>query len=75
MQKNLAHTLFPLGDFTKQEVRQMAFDRGYAKLSKKAESQEICFVPNDDYRTFSTKRPILIKNVVSAILSMSRGSR
>lgn len=51
-QENLAHTLFPLGDFTKQEVRQMAFDRGYEKLSKKAESQEICFVPNDDYRTF-----------------------
>lgn len=51
-QENLAHTIFPLGGYTKQKVRQMAFDRGYEKLSKKAESQEICFVPNDDYRTF-----------------------
>lgn len=51
-QQNLAHTIFPLGNLTKQEVRQIAFEKGFEKLSKKAESQEICFVPNDDYRTF-----------------------
>ena len=50
--ENLARTLFPLGGFTKQQVRQMAADRGYTKLSQKRESQEICFVPDNDYRNF-----------------------
>lgn len=49
---NLSRTIFPLGEFTKQQVRQMAADRGYVKLSKKRESQEICFVPDNDYRNF-----------------------
>lgn len=48
----LARTIFPLGQYTKLGVRQMAKDRGYEKLSTKTESQEICFVPNDDYREF-----------------------
>ncbi len=48
----LARTLFPLGNLTKQQVRQMAADKGFVRLSQKKESQEICFVPNDDYRTF-----------------------
>lgn len=51
-QENLAHTLFPLGELTKPQVRQIAFDRGYEKLSKKGESQEICFIPDNDYRAF-----------------------
>ena len=34
----------------------MAFDRGYEKLSKKAESYEICFVPDNDYRGFLKRR-------------------
>jgi tRNA-uridine 2-sulfurtransferase len=37
---------------TKLEVRKIAFDRGYEKLSKKRESQEICFIPDNDYRRF-----------------------
>lgn len=48
----LSRTLFPLGQYTKQEVRAMAKQRGYEKLSTKTESQEICFIPNDDYRDF-----------------------
>lgn len=51
-EENLRRTLFPLGGYTKAEVRQMAFDRGFERLSKKVESQDICFVPNGDYRTF-----------------------
>lgn len=51
-QENLARTLFPLGELTKPEVRKIAFDHGYEKLSKKGESQEICFIPDNDYRTF-----------------------
>lgn len=51
-QDNLARTLFPLGNFTKPAVRQIALDHGYEKLSKKSESQEICFIPDNDYRAF-----------------------
>lgn len=51
-QENLRRTIFPLGEFTKLQVRQMAADRGYVKLSQKRESQEICFVPNNNYRDF-----------------------
>lgn len=51
-QDALARSRFPLGELTKPEVRQIAFDAGYAELSKKAESYEICFVPDNDYRGF-----------------------
>ena len=50
--ENLSRTLFPLGDLTKLQVRQMAAERGYTKLSQKRESQEICFVTDNDYRNF-----------------------
>lgn len=51
-QENLSRTIFPLGNLTKPEVRKIAFEQGYEKLSQKGESQEICFIPNNDYRTF-----------------------
>ena len=49
---NLARTLFPLGGLTKPEVRKIAADHGFVKLSQKTESQEICFIPDNDYRRF-----------------------
>lgn len=51
-QKDLQRTLFPLGNFTKDRVRQVALEKGFEKLSQKKESQEICFIPDDDYRRF-----------------------
>ncbi len=51
-EENLSRTLFPLGGLTKPEVRQIAADHGYVKLSEKKESQEICFIPDNDYRQF-----------------------
>ncbi|MBL7684058.1 MAG: tRNA 2-thiouridine(34) synthase MnmA [Flavipsychrobacter sp.] len=48
----LSRSIYPLGDYLKTEVRQLAFDMGYKELSKKAESYEICFVPDNDYRGF-----------------------
>lgn len=51
-QDNLARTIFPLGILTKSEVRKIALDHGFEKLSKKGESQEICFIPDNDYRSF-----------------------
>lgn len=51
-QENLSRTIFPLGELTKPQVRKIAFDHGYEKLSQKGESQEICFIPDNDYRSF-----------------------
>ncbi len=51
-QANLARTKFPLGSFSKAEIRQMALDMGQEELAKKSESYEICFVPDNDYRAF-----------------------
>ena len=55
-QECLKRSLFPLGDMTKPEVRQLAYDWGYEALSKKSESYEICFVPDNDYRGFLKRR-------------------
>jgi tRNA-specific 2-thiouridylase len=51
-QKNLARTKFPLGTYTKAEIRQMAKEMGQLELANKSESYEICFVPDNDYRSF-----------------------
>lgn len=50
-QQQLARTLFPLGEFTKQEVRAMARARNLP-VAEKPDSQEICFVPTGNYRRF-----------------------
>ena len=55
-QECLERTKFPLGPYTKADVRQMAADFGYTDLSKKGESYEICFVPDNDYRGFLKRR-------------------
>ena len=51
-QKNLARTHFPLGSFTKAEIKNMAVEMGQLELASKSESYEICFVPDNDYRAF-----------------------
>jgi tRNA-uridine 2-sulfurtransferase len=55
-QQCLSRTIFPIGGFEKKAIRQMAFDWGYEELSKKSESYEICFVPDNDYRGFLKRR-------------------
>lgn len=55
-QENLARTRFPLGTYSKPEIRQMANDMGQRELANKSESYEICFVPNNDYRSFLRHR-------------------
>ena len=52
----LSRTLLPLGGYRKTEIRQMAHDMGYPELAKKAESYEICFVPDNDYRGFLKRK-------------------
>jgi tRNA-uridine 2-sulfurtransferase len=50
-QEQLARTLFPLGTYTKPQVREMAREHGLA-LAAKPDSQEICFIPGGDYKKF-----------------------
>ncbi|NMB41020.1 MAG: tRNA 2-thiouridine(34) synthase MnmA [Firmicutes bacterium] len=50
-QEQLSSTIFPLGGYTKEEVRNLAQNRGF-NIAEKTESQEICFIPDNDYRSF-----------------------
>jgi tRNA-specific 2-thiouridylase len=50
-QAQLAHLLFPVGDYTKSEIRGLAEEFGLP-VAAKAESQDICFLPDGDYRRF-----------------------
>ena len=50
-QEQLAHTLFPLGALTKEQVRQIAQEQGFLN-ARKRDSQDICFVPDGDYVAF-----------------------
>ena len=55
---NLRHTIFPLGDLTKDEVRRIAAAHGFDALVKRPESQEVCFIPDNDYRAFLEREGI-----------------
>jgi tRNA-specific 2-thiouridylase len=50
-QPQLARTMFPLGEYTKPQVRDLARELGLP-VAEKPDSQEICFVPNGDYAAF-----------------------
>ncbi len=64
-QDALKRSLYPLGPYTKPEVRQMAYDMGYEELSKKNESYEICFVPDNDYRGFLKRKVVDLEATVA----------
>ncbi|MRS62082.1 tRNA 2-thiouridine(34) synthase MnmA [Larkinella terrae] len=55
-QESLSRTKLPLGHLRKSEIRAMATERGFTELVNKAESYEICFVPDNDYRGFLKRR-------------------
>jgi tRNA-specific 2-thiouridylase len=50
-QEQLKHALFPVGNYTKPEVRQIAEKYGLPTASRK-DSQDLCFLAGDDYRHF-----------------------
>lgn len=50
-QRQLSHILFPLGELTKQQVRQIAESQGFVN-ARKRDSQDICFIPDGDYAAF-----------------------
>lgn len=57
----LSQILFPLGNFTKQEIREIAKDNNFSNAHR-ADSQDICFIPNGDYVSFiiSNSNPSII---------------
>lgn len=59
-QESLKRTIFPLGKYTKPEIRRMAEAYGFSELANKPESYDICFIPDNDYRAFlKNKKPEL----------------
>jgi tRNA-specific 2-thiouridylase len=68
-QHELSHTLFPVGEFPKSEVRQLAAKFGL-KVESKKDSQDLCFLGKNDYRDFlqvhapeiMTQGPIVLAN-------------
>lgn len=74
-QQNLARTKFPLGSFTKAEIRDMARQMGEIELANKSESYEICFVPDNDYRAFLRhKVPTLDESIGAGNFILSDGT-
>jgi tRNA-specific 2-thiouridylase len=54
-QDQLAHTLLPVGDYTKAEIREIAREAGLG-VADKPDSQDICFIPDGDYRSYVAER-------------------
>ena len=74
-QESLSRTLFPLGNIYKKEVRKIAEERGFFNLTQKPESYEICFIPDNDYRSFLKKRvPELEENVKNGDFILEDGT-
>lgn len=77
-QEQLEHILFPLGDYTKPEVREIAAEIGLA-VAKKPDSQEICFIPDNNYQQFLREydgghdRPGLIVDTKGRVLGRHQG--
>jgi len=67
-QKHLERTIFPLGGYSKPEIRQIAEDHGLLNVANKPDSYEICFVPDDDYRRF-------LKDKVSGLEERMKGGK
>jgi tRNA-specific 2-thiouridylase len=54
-QQELGRLLFPVGEYPKDQIRQFAADAGLL-VADKPDSQEICFIPDGDYRKFVSER-------------------
>lgn len=53
-QFQLAHTLMPVGEYTKEQIREIAGEMDLL-VADKPDSQEICFIPDNDYASFIKK--------------------
>jgi len=75
-QNELQHLLFPIGSFYKTEVRRLAAELGLPSAARK-ESQDICFIPDNDYRSFIARHISLksgdIVNIEGTVLGKHEG--
>lgn len=77
-QDKLKRVLFPLGELTKPEVRVIAARQGLP-VAEKADSQDLCFVADGDYRGFVTRnapdaiRPGPIRDTLGRVLGQHQG--
>jgi tRNA-specific 2-thiouridylase len=74
-QPHLARSIFPLGEFTKPHIRELASDYGLSRVADKPDSYEICFIPDNDYRGFLKRRePGLEKEVAGGDFVLADGT-
>lgn len=74
-QESLSRTFFPIGNFHKPDIRRMAVEMGFENLTKKPESYEICFIPDNDYHGFLNHRvPGLEEKVADGDFILADGS-
>jgi len=77
-QEELSAVLFPLGEKTKRQIRELAQSNDL-KVASKSDSQEICFIPDNDYRSFMERscsdatRPGDIVSIDGEILGRHNG--
>ncbi|MFH1522336.1 MAG: tRNA 2-thiouridine(34) synthase MnmA [Patescibacteria group bacterium] len=71
-QEQLAHLLFPLGNYTKTEVRKIA-KKNKLLVYEKSESQEICFIPEKSHNEFLKRHLKLKSGPIEEILPLSKG--
>jgi len=77
-QESLARTIFPLAKMHKEEARRIA-ERNHIPVARKPDSQEICFIPDNDHRAFlkregAAMKPGYFRNRQGAILGKHEGS-
>lgn len=74
-QEVLARTIFPLATYTKPEIKQRAIEQGFSALAEKPESYEICFIPDNDYRSFLKRQvPNLDKKIGEGAFVLKDGT-
>ena len=74
-QEQLARTVFPLGQYKKSKIRELAEEFGLKAIARKPDSYEICFIPDNDYRRFLRDRvPGLDRQVGNGPIVLSDGT-
>lgn len=77
-QTQLSHTMCPLGGYRKETIRALALELGLG-VALKPDSQEICFIPDNDYRRFlqqyrpEAHTPGIMRDVSGKVLGTHRG--
>ena len=65
-QHELAHTIFPIGDLTKDEVRELA-ERFKLPVVSKPESMDLCFLGDGDYRRFLAENTDIMERMKNLV--------